>query len=288
MKIIGKVHHMQEFFVALTSHSFLQHALVAGILASVAAGLVGTFVVVKRISLISGGIAHSILGGMGIAYYLGFSPTKGAVVSALVAAMIIGLVSLRARQHEDTVIGALWAVGMALGVLFISRTPGYNVDLMTFLFGNILLVSTEELILIGVLDGTIVLIMALFYKQFLAVSFDEQHARLRGMPVEFLYLLLLILIALTIVILIKIVGLILVIALLTLPPAIANHHASNLIHMMLLAVGLSLIFNAAGLVVSYQLDLPTGATIVLIAGAFYLLSLVSHRFDGPTRLRQSK
>jgi zinc transport system permease protein len=279
---------MEEFLVALTNYSFLQHALLAGVLASIATGLVGSYVVVKRISLISGGIAHSILGGMGIAYYLGLSPTKGAVVSALVAAVIIGLVSLRARQHEDTVIGALWAVGMAIGILFISRTPGYNVDLMTFLFGNILMVSREDLILIGALDGIIVLIILLFYKQFLAVTFDEQHARLRGLPVEFLYLLLLMLIALTVVILIKIVGLILVIALLTLPPAIAHHYAGNLGHMMVLAVGLSLLFNTTGLVVSYQLDLPTGATIVVVAGLAYLVSLLFRNLSSPISRQHSR
>ncbi len=263
---------MIGFFQALSTYSFLQYALVAGILASIAAGIAGTYVVVKRISLISGGIAHTILGGMGIAYYLGFDPAQGAVISALLAAAIIGLVSLKARQHEDTVIGALWAVGMALGIVFIARTPGYNVDLMTFLFGNILLVSSQDLVLIALLDGFILAVTALFYKQFLAVAFDEEHARLRGMPVEFLYLLLLMLIALTVVILIKIVGLILVIALLTLPPAIASRFAGSLAQMMLTAVALSMIFNAAGLVVSYQFDLPAGATIVLIAGAVFLLS----------------
>ncbi len=270
---------MDGFFQALSTYSFLQHALLAGILASIAAGIAGTYVVVKRISLISGGIAHSILGGMGIAYYFGFDPAQGAVISALIAAVIIGLVSLKARQHEDTVIGALWAIGMALGIVFIARTPGYNVDLMTFLFGNILLVSSEDLILIALLDGFILAITVLFYKQFLVVAFDEEHARLRGMPVEFLYLLLLMLIALTVVILIKVVGLILVIALLTLPPAIANRFAGGLAQMMLLAVGLGMVFNAAGLLVSYQLDLPTGATIVLIAGAAYLLALIGRHFQ---------
>ncbi|NLY51763.1 MAG: metal ABC transporter permease [Firmicutes bacterium] len=270
---------MDGFFQALSSYSFLQHALLAGVLASIAAGIAGTYVVVKRISLISGGIAHSILGGMGIAYYFGFDPAQGAVISALIAAVIIGLVSLKARQHEDTVIGALWAVGMAIGIVFIARTPGYNVDLMTFLFGNILLVSSEDLLLIALLDGLILVITVLFYKQFLAVAFDEEHAQLRGMPVEFLYLLLLMLIALTVVILIKIVGLILAIALLTLPPAIANRYAGSLAQMMLLAVGLGMFFNAAGLLVSYQADLPTGATIVLIAGAAYLLALMGRRFE---------
>ena len=279
---------MQEFWRALAEYTFLQHALLAGILASIAAGLAGTYVVVKRISLISGGIAHAILGGMGVAYYFGLDPTKGAIVSALLSALIIGLVSLRARQHEDTVIGALWAIGMAIGVLFISRTPGYNVDLMTFLFGNILMVSSNDLVLIGALDVCIVLTVIVFYKQFLAVAVDEEHARLRGLPVEFLYLLLLMLIALTVVILIKIVGLILVIALLTLPPAIARRSASNLAQMMVLAAGLSLLFNATGLALSYQLDLPTGATIVMIAGIAYLLSLALGGISRPVDGRRAR
>ncbi|NLJ85828.1 MAG: metal ABC transporter permease [Firmicutes bacterium] len=264
---------MREFLTALGNYTFLQHALLAGVLASIAGGLAGTYVVVRRVSFITGGISHTILGGMGIAYYYGLNPTKGAVVSAVIAAIIIGLVSLRARQHEDTVIGALWAIGMAVGILFISRTPGYNVDLMTFLFGNILMVSADDLLLIAALDGFIVLTVALLYNHLLAVVFDEEHARLRGLPVEALHLLLLILIALTVVILIKIVGLILVIALLTLPPAIARHYVGNLARMMVLATVLGLIFNGTGLAVSYMLDLPTGATIVVIAGVAYLLSL---------------
>jgi zinc transport system permease protein len=177
---------------------------------------------------------------------------------------------------------------MAIGVLFISRTPGYNVDLMTFLFGNILMVSSNDLVLIGALDVCIVLTVIVFYKQFLAVAFDEEHARLRGLPVEFLYLLLLMLIALTVVILIKIVGLILVIALLTLPPAIARRSASNLAQMMVLAAGLSLLFNATGLALSYQLDLPTGATIVMTAGIAYLLSLALGGISRPVAGRRSR
>lgn len=281
---------MGEFWVALGEYTFLQHALLAGILASIAAGLAGTYVVVKRISLISGGIAHAILGGLGVAYYYGIDPTKGAIISALVAAFIIGIVSLKAKQHEDTIISALWAVGMAIGVLFIARTPGYNVDLMTFLFGNILMVSTGDLAMIAILDGLIVLVVVAFYKEFLALAFDEEHARLRGLPVEILYLVLLMLIALTVVILIKIVGLILVIALLTLPPAIACRRASSIAKMMVSAICLSLIFNTTGLALSYQLDLPTGATIVIIAGIAYILSLALDRAKGSkvfSRLRRT-
>jgi len=248
----------------------MQNAIIGGILASVACGVVGSYVVVKRIGYLAGGIAHSVLGGMGIAYYLGRPPIEGALVAALVFAMILGWVSLRLQQQEDTVIGALWAGGMAIGILFISQTPGYNIDLMSFLFGNILMISSDDLFWIAALD-------VLFYKQFLAVSFDEEFARLRGIPVERFYLLFLILVALTVVILIQIVGLILVIALLTLPAAVAGLYVRSLNLMMLLATILGVAFTTGGLALSYQPDLPPGPTIILLAGAFYLLSLIITR-----------
>ena len=175
---------MSAFLEALSTHAFLQHALAAGVLASVACGIVGSYVVVKRIGYLAGGIAHTVLGGMGIAYFLGKSPIGGALVAALLAAAIIGWVSLRLRQHEDTIIGALWAVGMALGLVFISRTPGYNADLMSYLFGSILMVPREDLLLMAALDGVIVVLVLLFRKPFLAVCFDEEFARLRGVPVD--------------------------------------------------------------------------------------------------------
>jgi zinc transport system permease protein len=229
--------------------------------------------VVKRITFISGGIAHAVLGGMGVAYYLGVDPLRGAVVTAILSAVLLGLVNLKAKQHEDTIIGALWAVGMAVGIIFMSLTPGYNVDLMSFLFGNILMVTSPVLRVLFFLDLIILLVVATFYRQFLLVCFDEEYARLRGLPVEFLYILLLCLIALTVVILIKVVGLILVIALLTLPAAVSGLFSHNLSHMMGLATVLGLIFIMVGLVVSYNLNLPSGATIVIIAGGCYLGAL---------------
>ncbi len=256
----------------------MQNAIVGSILASVACGVIGSYVVVKRIGYLAGGIAHSVLGGMGIAYYLSRPPIEGALVAALVFAMILGWVSLRLKQQEDTVIGALWAGGMAVGILFISQTPGYNIDLMSFLFGNILMISFDDLFWIAGLDVLILIIVFLFYKQFLAVSFDEEFARLRGMPVERFYLLFLVLVALTVVILIQIVGLILVIALLTLPAAISGHYVRSLNLMMLFATFLGMFFTMGGLAISYHPDLPPGPTIILVAGAFYLLSLVSARF----------
>jgi len=211
---------------------------------------------------------------MGIAYYLGRSPIEGALVSALVFAFILGWVSLRMQQQEDTIIGALWAGGMAVGILFISKTPGYNVELMSFLFGNILMIAAEDIYWIAGLDLLILTIVFLFYKQFIAVSFDEEFARLRGISVERFYLLFLSLVALTVVILIQIVGLILVIALLTLPAAIAGLYIRSLSLMMVLASIIGMVFTTSGLAISYQPDLPPGPTIILLAGSFYLISLI--------------
>ncbi|MDY0012236.1 MAG: metal ABC transporter permease [Rhodocyclaceae bacterium] len=269
---------MNGFLDALMREAFLQHALLGGLLASLACGVVGTYVVAKRIGFVAGGIAHSVLGGMGIAYFLGASPLAGALAAALVAALVIGWVSLRVRKDEDTIIAALWAIGMAVGVLFISRTPGYNADLMSYLFGNILMVSRADLWVMAVLDGIVLLVVALFSKQFLAVSFDEEFARVRGTRVELFHLLLLCLVALTVVVLIQVVGLILVLALLTLPAAIAAQWRSRLAPIMALAVVLGMAFTAGGLALSYTPDLPAGATIILLAGATYLLALGARCF----------
>lgn len=266
---------MGDFFQALTTYGFLQAALIAGLLASLGCGIVGTYVVVKRISFLAGGIAHSVLGGMGAAVYLGFDPLLGAFVAAIVSAITIGLVKLYWGGQEDTLIGALWAIGMATGVIFISRTPGYSTDLMSYLFGNILLVSDADLWMMLVLDLVLILIVFAFYRQFLALVFDEEFARLRGIPVTFFYLTLLCLVALTTVLLIQVVGLVLVIALLTIPAAIAGHYVNTLGRMMLAAVVLGVCFTTTGLAVSFQNDLPTGATIILVAGLVYVLSAIS-------------
>jgi zinc transport system permease protein len=274
---------MTEFLDVLMNQSFMQNAVIIGLLASVACGVVGTYVVVRRIVFISGGIAHAVLGGMGIAYYYGYNPIHGAVLSAIFAALVIGFVSLRYHQHEDTLIGALWAVGMAVGILFIYKTPGYNVDLMSYLFGNILMVEEGSLYLLAGLDAVIILSVFLFYKRFLAVCFDEEYSQLQGIGVVSTYLLLLCLIALTVVILIQVVGIILVIALLTLPAATARHYARSLGQMMILASLLGALFTTSGLIASYGPDLPAGATIVVIAGTAYLLATVLKGLAGRAR-----
>ena len=266
-----------EFLQAIHDYPFMRYALAAGFLASVACGVTGTFVVVKRLGYVSGGIAHTALGGIGIALFFGADPLTGTMLAALVAAVILGMVTLRVREHSDTVISALWSMGMAIGIIFMSRTPGYNAGLMTYLFGNILMVSQNDLMLLLYLDLGIILVIMVFYRQFVSMAFDGDYARLRGLRVDFLYLLLLCLIALTIVVLIRIVGLILVIALLTLPAAIAGNMVRRISRMMFLAVGLGFIFTTGGLALSYGPNLPSGATIIILAGIAYILSLALRR-----------
>jgi zinc transport system permease protein len=276
---------MREFLVALASQGFLQSALAAGLLASIGCGLMGPYVVVKRIAFIAGGIAHSVLGGMGAALYFGYSPLAGALLAAVLAALLIGWVRLRWRAEEDTLIGALWAIGMAVGLLFIAKTPGYQTDLMSYLFGNILLVPTESLWFMAALDGLLLLLVLAYHRQFLAVAFDEEFARLRGIPVTFFYLLLLVMVAVTVVLLIQVVGLILVLALLTLPAAIAGHYVHSLGLMMLIATLIGGALNLAGLALSYGPDLPAGPTIILVAGGLYVTSALLSRFLARRRAR---
>jgi len=264
-----------DFFTALGQHGFLQTALIAGLLASLGCGVIGTFVVVKRITFLAGGIAHSVLGGMGAALYFGVDPLGGALAAALISALLIGWVRLHWSAQEDTLIGALWAIGMAVGILFIAKTPGYSSDLMSYLFGNILLVPARDLWVMAGLDGLLLLIVWAFYRQFQAVAFDEELARLRGVPVTFFYLLLLCLVAVTVVLLIQVVGLILVIALLTLPAAIAGHYVHSLARIMVVATLLGMVFTSTGLALAYGPDLPAGPTMILLAGIAYVVSAVA-------------
>lgn len=272
------------FTEALGQHAFLQHALLAGILVSIPCGVVGSFVVIRRISYIAGGIAHSVLAGLGAVHYLqvvhGFtaiSPMGGAVIAALFSALIIGWVSLRLKQREDTVIGAVWAMGMATGILFISLTPGYTTDLMSYLFGNILMVTSRDIGLIAALDIIVLVIVALFHKQLLAVCFDSEFAALRGVHVNRFYFLLLGMTALTVVLLVSVVGIILVIALLTLPAAMANLFARRLWQMMAIATLICAALTTAGLGLSYGPDLPAGAVTILLAGMSYFVIVLLRR-----------
>ncbi|MBI9031467.1 metal ABC transporter permease [bacterium] len=259
-----------EFFNSLFTVSFLRNALLAGLMASIVCGVMGSLVVVKRISFVSGAIAHSVLGGIGIAYFLNISPTIGTFVFAVFAALLISIIKQKKKENEDTVLSAFWAIGMAIGIIFMSMTPGYNSNLMSYLFGNILLVTTTDLWSLLALLFVIIITVVVFYRQFIAMIFDEEFARLKKIKVNFLYTLLLILISLSVVILIRVVGIILVIALLTLPAAISRLFNRSIGGMMLWASILGLIFTLLGLWLSYLLNLPTGSVIIVLAGLTYI------------------
>jgi zinc transport system permease protein len=258
-------------------YEFMRNALAAGLLAAVACGVVGVYVVVKRIVFISGGIAHTSFGGIGLGYFLGINPILGALVFALGSGVTIGLVTRRTRLPEDTTIGVLWAMGMALGIVFIGLATGYAPDLMSYLFGNILTVPSGDLLLMLVLDGVILAVVIALYKEYLIVAFDEEYATAIGMPVEKLWLLLLGMIALTVVVLIRVVGMILVIALLTFPAAMARQFTHNMRTMMVLSVALGALFTVGGLALSYALGLPSGATIILLGGCVLGVTLLVSR-----------
>jgi zinc transport system permease protein len=274
------------FIEALLKTPVLQLAVLAAIGASFASGVIGSYVVVKRIVSISGSIAHSVLSGLGAALWLQrvygitwLSPLYGALVSAVISALIIGYVHLYYREREDAIIAMIWSVGMAIGVIFVSQIPGFNVELMNFLLGNVLWVGPWDLWILGILDLVILIIVLIFHKRFLALCFDEKQTELQGINVGGLYLLLLVLISLTVVLLIHIVGIILVLSMLALPASIAGNFTYRLSRMMIIAVFLNIAFSLGGLAISYRLDWPAGATIALFSAIIYTLSL---RFKKPT------
>jgi len=273
---------MTDFLAAISDPNlpFFRYAVLTGIFASIPFGMIGTYVVVRRISYIAGAISHCILGGIGAGLYLQnamgitwFGPLHGAIAVALLASCILALVSLYAKQREDSVIGALWSVGMAIGLLFIARTPGYS-DPMSYLFGNILLITRNDLFFVLALDVLVIGIIGIFYNTFLALCFDEEYAQLRGVRTHWLYLLLICLVALTIVLLVRVVGIVMVIALLTLPAAIAGNISRNIMQMMIFSTLFCCAFILTGLGASYSLDLPSGPVIIMIAAATYLLVII--------------
>jgi zinc transport system permease protein len=261
----------------LAHFSFLQYALAAGLLASISCGIVGSYIVVRRSTYIAGAISHCVLGGMGAARYLQvvhhwewLTPLTGATIAAVAAGLIISMVTLYGRERVDTVLSAIWALGMAIGVSFISITPGYAVDLTSYLFGSILMVTPADLALMAALNAIVVVVVVLFHNKFLALCFNEELARLRGINTAGYTVLLMVLTALTIVLLVQIVGILLVIALLTLPVVTASQITRRMVPMMLLSVLLSAAYTIGGLAVSYAPQLPAGATIIEFATAVYL------------------
>lgn len=260
------------------NYEFMQNALMAGLLSSVICGIIGALVVVNRVVLLSGGIAHASYGGVGLAFFLGLPMLPVTAAFAVCSALLMALVTIRVKERADTFIGVMWAAGMALGIILLDITPGYNVDLMSYLFGGILATPQSDLVLMSWLAVTVIAVVFTCYKGFWAMSFDEEFARSRGVPVTLLYFIMLALIALSVVMVIRVVGLILVIALLTIPPQIAESRTSSLHTMMLLSSVLSMIFCVSGLLLSYQLNLSSGATIIAVSVAGFAVSALLSRF----------
>jgi zinc transport system permease protein len=269
---------MTGFLRALTSPDFpfIRNALFAGLLSSVLFAVIGSLVTTRRIASLAGAISHAVLGGIGMALFLsasrivpGFPPIAGALIFAVLSALIIGVVSLKAKQREDTVINAIWAIGMSIGVFFMAKTPSYT-DPSSYLFGNILLISNRDLILLGIMDILAVFMAWRFYPQIQASAFDEEFSRTRGVKTPLIYLALLVFTAAAIVLLQTFVGVVMVIAMLTLPAGTAGYFARDLGKMMLWSCVFSVLFSSIGLALSWLLDAPSGAITVILAGIVFL------------------
>ena len=256
---------------------FIRNALVAGLLASMICGIMGTLVVVNRIVFLSGGIAHASYGGIGLALYFGWPYMLGTIGFSLIAAMVMAAVSLKARHRTDTIIGVIWALGMALGIIMVDLSPGYNVDLMSYLFGSILTVPESDLLIMLAMGILIAALVAYYYQDLLALSYDEEFARIRGVPVKGLYFTLIGMLAVTIVLVIQVVGLILVIALLTIPPFIVEKYARSLVQMMVGSSILGAVFTITGLWLAYRFNLTSGASIIVVSGIAFVISALIDR-----------
>jgi len=258
----------------ILEYSFMQNAIVASLLVSIITGIIGSLILVNKMTFLTGGIAHSSYGGIGIAIYFGLPIFLGASLFALLSALLIAFISFKQRHRIDIFIGLVWAIGMAIGIVFVDLTPGYNVDLMSYLFGSILAVSKSDLIFMTLLALVVLFFIHRYYREILAVSYDSEYAEIKGINAKLFFTLILLLSALSVVVAIKVVGLILVIALMSIPTYIAEQMSSTLYGMMMKSALLSSIFNLLGLAISYNFDITSGAAIILVS-AFSLLLFMS-------------
>jgi zinc transport system permease protein len=253
---------------------FMRNALMAGLMASLICGIMGTLVVVNRVVFLSGGIAHAAYGGIGLSFFMGWSFLAGTMGFALVAAFIMAAVTLKAKHRADTIIGVTWAVGMAIGIVLLDLTPGYHVDLMSYLFGSILTVPATDLLIMLTVGLIVFTVVGYFYKDFIAMAYDEEFAKARGVPVRGLYFLLIGILALSIVMIIQVVGLILVIAMLTIAPYMVEKYTKSMLAMMLWSGLLNIGFTLCGLWLAFRFNLTSGAAIILVAGTVFALDFL--------------
>ncbi len=254
---------------ALLKYQFLQNALLSGILASIVCGIIGVIIVEKKLVMMSGGIAHTSYGGVGLGYLMGFEPIIGAFLFSICAALGIGYIKRKGGAHSDVVIGLFWSLGMALGILFIFLMPGYPPDLSSYLFGSILSVTKADLYLMISLTIIVTAVVFILFNDWKAYLFDEEFASIRGIKTAFLEYLLLVLIAMTVVVLIRVVGIILILALLTAPAATAGMFTQSLAKRMLYSVIFGIIFCTTGLWISYAINIASGAAIVILSALCY-------------------
>lgn len=253
-------------------YTFINHALIASLLSSIICGVLGTYIVSKRMVFISGGITHASFGGIGMAFYLGLPPFIGATVFALLSAVGIEWISKKGNVRNDSSIGILWSLGMAIGIIFVYITPGFTPNLMSYLFGSILTVSNTELLFMSILTLITVLFFTVFYRPILYISFDEGFARSQKAPVNLINYLLILLIALGIVINIRIAGIILVMSMLTLPQNTANLFTTNFKTIMIASILISLAGTLTGLAGSFWLGIPSGATIIFVLTIIFFIA----------------
>jgi len=255
---------MISFITDFFSYSFTVNALIASLLMSVAAGMVGAYIVARRLVFLSGGITHASFGGVGIAFYLGVNPILGAAIFAVLSAFGVELLTSRLRVREDSSIGILWSIGMAIGIFFVFLTPGYAPNLMSFMFGSILTISKTDIWMLFTLTVLMAIFFIIFFRAILYLSFDASFARTQGVPVELFSYILMGFMALTIVLSIRLVGIILLLSLLTLPPSVVNTFTKRFSIIILWSMIVAFIGCLGGLVISYTLNVPSGATIILL------------------------
>jgi zinc transport system permease protein len=279
---------MTRFFADAAVNPFLFSGLIAGVLASISCGVVGPYVITRRLVFLSGALAHIAIGGVGAAVYLAvvhpelfgwLEPIHGGLAAAAAAAPVLAVLSHRVGERLDTIVGALWAVGMSVGILLIKLTPGYHTELMSYLFGNISFVTRTDLAFLASLSGAVVVITMVFHRRFVALCLDAEQAALRGVPVLATEIVLFLLIAITVIVLTQIVGLILVIALLSLPAAIGARLVTRLGPAMAVAFGVSAVATTVPRIAVYGSSVSPEAAIVLFTAGLYLVVVLLHRSE---------
>lgn len=268
----------------ILTYDFMQRALIACILSGISCGIVGSYIVARRMVFLSGGITHASFGGLGIALYAGFSPTLGALAFAALSAIGIEFSSRRIKMREDSAIGIIWSLGMATGALFMSLRPGYASDLTSYLFGNILLVDNNDIIMLAVLSTTLIVGAIAMLRRIMYVTFDEDYARSQGMATQRIAYTMAIIVSLAIVLSIKVMGIILLLSLMTIPTVVANTLTKDYRKIALLSAIIGIVGNIIGFVISYTFDLPTGSCIIFIlALALVCVKLLTLTLNRVTR-----